>query len=480
MRRLLTILMLVLAAAAAGAATDRFAGVEAVPVSHYAERQTAGTANRLTLYAYPKYYRDAGNRWTATRERFRRDGKRYLADEGVHSLAVAADGTIVGSHKGKAITLRLRALTTLDRDGKEAVAQAVDLSAWVLDDSEIEKGKLTWRDAVSGSAYSVWWFADGFRDAFTLGAASKAAVAAKAPARFGLAFDCVLPDLPIEIGGKPVAAIDTEDTISLRDGTATTRLRPAFLPNPADATGQSGWRERWALKAGRLTQTVPAAALDAVEALRTTVTYDEGDHLTADTALGASTYHYGTDTTMYIGNYSSVQHGMFLFDLSDLTGVTAVSSATLSLYQISHNADALPMSTARILAGTWSQTTSGWNQTGYPCWDYYVTATVAWNTAGCQGVGSDRTALSVNTTTVPVTAAVWVNFDVQEWCDDWLVDGDPNYGFLVMATDATDGRGKFGTLDTVDTSQRPKLTIVYEAAGGGWRFMHFNRMRRQN
>jgi len=448
--------------------------VESTIISHFAERQTVGTSNRLTLHSAPIGYRRDG-KWLRTRERFRLDGGRYLADEAVHALTVEADGQIVATWKGHTTRLKLRALTTINPAGKEAPAMAVDLSTWTLDASEADAGRLTWRDAASGSAYSLWFFAYGFRDSFVLGPGAKGAVRGKSQAlRFGLAFDCSLP------AGAP-EEFDTEAQIAVAVGKGRIRLRPAALPDTRDAAKPHDerrvHRERWSHKAGRLLQTVPLEALDGVGELHTEVSYQEGtDAYTGciDNSLwlGSQDGNYGSH--VYLATRLNAYYGLLSFDLPDL-GSVVVSNAYLTL--VCYASSGTSTISAYQALKPWEETDSSWNQ-----WD--KSGSNEWGTAGAMnaddagventgdGSGADRKATAAfaeagqtgtGTKTLGSGQAGFTAL-AQAWLDATATD---TYGIVIRCTSVADTYQFYRSSEYGTTAERPKLTIVYTAGGGG-------------
>ena len=93
-----------------------------------------------------------------------------------------------------------------------------------------------------------------------------------------------------------------------------------------------------------------------------------------------------------------------------------------------------------------------------------IHGTAAWNTAGCEGIGTDRTAVSASTS--EFTGTGWLDLNVTEWCEDWLVDGASNYGLWISDERDCLDRGSFYSVEyTTNTALRPTLTIEYEAGG---------------
>ena len=478
--RMLTILWL---------STIAFGG--AAPVCHFADDTDLGGGKRQrTIYSHPKYYLDGNGVYQPTVEAFalQADGT-WLAAQGVHSVSAASDGTFKLLHRGATIQLKPVGFCILGADGTPANAWPVILANWALDASKAGTGTLTWTHAATGAQFEIRYVADGFRDRLILSPAMRAAMKAKLAAGAtgcGIAFQCSMPaGLTRTVAG--VAQIDhnTSLPIDLKAAGNWTRMRPAFIPNPADKTGLTGWQEKWRFDSatGLLWQTITTDGLDAVPELRTTVTYQQGASSysgctdTMMLSIGANPayadYNYGSATGINVGSAASSSRKdriLVRFDLSALTGVTSVSSATLSLYPLAgffYGSGPVAVSTARVLV-SWgegnlngSTATAGmcsWNSCAYP---------TAWTTAGCSSLGNDRTAFA-NSLSV-TNATQWFNWDIGVHASSWLVYGTANYGLLLQSdNEAQDEDTQFCSRDyTGDTTLRPKLTIIYSTAAAG-------------
>lgn len=104
------------------------------------------------------------------------------------------------------------------------------------------------------------------------------------------------------------------------------------------------------------------------------------------------------------------------------------------------------------------------------CWSYAF-GTTAWNTAGCEGAGTDRAASASKSLVIPSDASGWQEWkdsgliaDVQAWCDD----PSSNRGWLMRknggGVDDSSVRAfkpyNFGSFE-------PELVITYTEGGGG-------------
>jgi len=491
--------ILALAAVAAVGATASAAA--AVPVCHYADRvDLGGRRHTMTVYAYPKYYRDAANAWQPTRERFRRDGTEWVADQGVHRLSVRADGRAIATHCGHALTFQLRGLTTLEGNAIAGKRLAdIDLAAWTLDTSAAERGALTWRHA-DGSTYTIRYVADQVRDEFVISDARRAAIKAAMPGnaeRWGLDFDLSLPPgLTRRVAGKQEADHDTGKPIEMRGEGCRQRLVPGWVPDPRDATGRAGWRERWRIAGGRMVQSVPVDAIDHARSLRTTVSYQEGvDAYAGTTQMGmisnSGGWHYsGGDRSINAGFRAAgvIDHMLLKFDTL-VSGPITVTTATFQLQKTGGSFTNPGDGTFQLcqMLKTWADRgSSAWEPVGYPNWNMNVYNTVSWGTVGASGDGVDRdlTVLATTTVTTSNQAYTWQSEALDSLVEGWANGTTSNYGVQLKAATETGVIYKTATFAgyaDATTAYRPKLTIVYTEGGGAnpaaaW--MHFQRMRR--
>jgi len=482
------------------AALASIAAGGAVPIRHYADRVDLPNGRRtVTLYAYPKYYRDAANAWQPTRERFRQVGTEWVADQGVHRLSVRADGRAILTHRGHVLTFQLRGLTSLAGTAIAGKRLAeIDLSAWTLDASAAEQGRLTWRHG-DGTTYSVRYVADQVLDEFVISDERRAALKAALPPaaqRWGLDFDITLPPgLTRHVAGKQDAEHDTDRPIEMRGEGCRQRLVPAWVADPRDATGRSGWRERWRIAGGRMVQSLPVTAVDHAKSLRTTVTYQEGvdsySGCTDADILSNASYvdkNDGAAQAFSLG-YTTGAGGekyryLCRFDLSAIGACSAVNSATLALYLYTYWAGSSPMavSSARVRR-EWGEGTGTWSaaNAGEVTWNSAKHGSVTWTTAGCGDTTNDRTA-TANSLSVTSTAG-WKTWNVQPWYEDFLVDGDPNYGTINISDDeGTADVAAYRSRNYATASLRPTLTIDYTPAAAGGSpvaaWLHYQRMRR--
>jgi len=108
------------------------------------------------------------------------------------------------------------------------------------------------------------------------------------------------------------------------------------------------------------------------------------------------------------------------FDLSGIPPSVEISSATLYLWKQTG------LDTSPAGRTYWAyQVTSDWTETGVT-WNSRD-GTNPWTTPG-----GDYTTVDGASTTVPASNYILMGWDVTEIVLNWWVDGDPNYGFLIL------------------------------------------------
>lgn len=180
---------------------------------------------------------------------------------------------------------------------------------------------------------------------------------------------------------------------------------------------------------------------------------------------GAPTTTYGSDTTFELTKYGAGDHthALVKFDLSSVSGPVTVTSVTVGIYLISDGGGTHTIDLRRALRN-WVEAQATWTE--------YATAS-SWTTAGALGAGTDRVDTAsgqitgVASTTqyyTVVQASGGLVDDVQGWINGTF----PNYGWHLERNGAgNDSTFKVFVSDDGTNGQRPYLTVVYTAGGGG-------------
>lgn len=131
-------------------------------------------------------------------------------------------------------------------------------------------------------------------------------------------------------------------------------------------------------------------------------------------------------------------------------GVTVLdASLHLSLAYVS-NSYAMTASIFRINRA-WDHTTATW--------------LTPWAAAGCDAVPVDREGAAVSTASIPADQGTWVSWDVTTLVRDWVTNGLPNNGMLILGQGDLNREVSFQSSNHPDPGFRPKLCITYFGEG---------------
>jgi hypothetical protein len=185
---------------------------------------------------------------------------------------------------------------------------------------------------------------------------------------------------------------------------------------------------------------------------------------------GDTTFQYGANgySSTYdamIANFTSNTFGtcdeafatgtvrsLFRFDVT-LTAST-VDSARLYLYQHVSNGGGSNIKIA-IVRRNWAEG-DGCNVFPNNEVTWSNASSVAWGTAGCNSVPSDRSDWIDTQTTVN---SGWVGFDVTKYFRDVLIDDSVYYGFVLDTASSPNGNTSFRTKEYTTSTYRPYVRI---------------------
>lgn len=181
----------------------------------------------------------------------------------------------------------------------------------------------------------------------------------------------------------------------------------------------------------------------------------------------------GIDPYCYVGESANatdaIYRSLIQFDLSSIPATAKVQSATLTLWRtFDRSTNARVMSIYRLKRAWVEGTKNNAAPADGATWVTYDGVN-SWGFAGCSNTTSDREAASIGTYNAPAgtnagaITAVEVNITltaskVQDWIDGTLTN---NGMLLQMATETNDMWG-FDSSDSANTTQRPRLTVVYK------------------
>ncbi|MCP4538781.1 MAG: DNRLRE domain-containing protein [Chloroflexi bacterium] len=190
------------------------------------------------------------------------------------------------------------------------------------------------------------------------------------------------------------------------------------------------------------------------------------------------TVNYGQNEILQLGR-SGGENPLLYFDLTNVPTNSAVLSATLSLYNTTSGSCSSPGTLPRrvllySVLRDWNEgnqesspidTSGDHGTTGDYASQYYPGegTDVPWNVRG-MAEGSDYVATSESL--ADVVNQGWYTWEVTSLVRAWIRGESPNYGLVLRdatgyEVDNCDYRSFVSSQATADTSQRPKLTVVY-------------------
>lgn len=164
--------------------------------------------------------------------------------------------------------------------------------------------------------------------------------------------------------------------------------------------------------------------------------------------------NFGSDTKLLVLGGSGNAKALVRFDLSSIPAGAVISSATLSLYNHSHQAD-INCGTVSVnpVSKPWAENQATWNVSS---------SGVNWATAGMQA-GADYATDLDTTITIDTAINVWRNFDVTAMVSRWTSGAAGNNGFVIRSA-AWGVKPHFYSSDYLsDPTLRPKLVVKFES-----------------
>lgn len=183
--------------------------------------------------------------------------------------------------------------------------------------------------------------------------------------------------------------------------------------------------------------------------------------------------NYGTATSLFmLSNATQRRHALLRFDLSGLDAGVTITSATLYLYNSNTWASTRNYAVNAILSANanWAETEATWNRTHVVTLEDQRWAgdagDVGGSDAGCSVSGTDYNATAMGTFQSSASSAGTehaISLNTAQVAA-WL--GTTNPGIIIRCTDASVYANEaWASSDHATTGYRPKLVIVYEAAG---------------
>jgi len=172
---------------------------------------------------------------------------------------------------------------------------------------------------------------------------------------------------------------------------------------------------------------------------------------------GYSTTNWGADTEIILDG-TTTRRGIIAFNI---TGLSTVTSAVLSLYVSNRSAVADKGVVSRMLITDWTEGAGGWNPV-VSNWNQYKAST-NWNGGGCSGSGTDYTTTNAVSVSVPARYA-WHNFNITNIWND-AVGAAQSTLSLVLNINDENWVSYWSRHYAVDPSLIPKIT---HDATSGW------------
>ncbi len=178
---------------------------------------------------------------------------------------------------------------------------------------------------------------------------------------------------------------------------------------------------------------------------------------------------HGTDTELELRDKSAKREVPLIF--FDLTGQIPagqdILSAVLTLEKEAGSTSNLTVTAYRVTAGAWSEGDGNDSTAGHADWNHRIHSSTTWP-------GGDFSSAAYTTTdsaSTVVSADGTYNWTVTDIVEPWYLGTNPNYGFALVGSSGHDKTIKFWsseqTTSSLPSSLRPKLTITYQALGGG-------------
>ena len=168
--------------------------------------------------------------------------------------------------------------------------------------------------------------------------------------------------------------------------------------------------------------------------------------------------NYGVDTLLWLdSSASNMSRPLIKFDLSAIPPASAITAATLSLYQTAGNVSASPPNpviNVHRLTRAWVEGTKlGSGSADGATWDSADTI-AAWTTPG----GDFDPSVAASTPANEITG--WKTWDVRALVAGWVSGAYPNNGMLLNAV-GTISVVRFASSDDSTAATRPKLEVTF-------------------
>lgn len=179
---------------------------------------------------------------------------------------------------------------------------------------------------------------------------------------------------------------------------------------------------------------------------------------TIDNTIGSSsaTTNFGTLGFVQVSNGTGdIFHGLVEFTGFSIPGGETVTSALLDMYLQGTTSNARDIQVSRIIQ-TWTELGSTYNT---------YDGTNNWNTAGCQGAGTDKVGTPEDTISVG-TGTGWYTWDVTNIVEGWRAGTFNNEGLILERSGASQSEQFLLRTREGADSTRPQLAVTTVTSGG--------------
>ncbi len=172
----------------------------------------------------------------------------------------------------------------------------------------------------------------------------------------------------------------------------------------------------------------------------------------ADTFIkGLNGSNNGSDDELKVGRDNGGPHlySLLRFDVSSVPAGTAITSATLRLYQFDSNRSGNFNARAYRIDQDWTESGADWST---------ADGATAWSGGG----GGTYSAPPVATTSIEIGTDGWYEWDVTSLMQEWVDGISPNYGIQITYDSVNAGRNvSFASKEHSNAERRPQLVIEY-------------------
>ena len=160
--------------------------------------------------------------------------------------------------------------------------------------------------------------------------------------------------------------------------------------------------------------------------------------------------NYGDQAALYVRS-NDLLSVMMRFDLSTIPADAEIESAMLSLWAYQSTNSNLLVADLYSVLRPWTVTETTWLS---------ATQAIAWTSAGANGIGSDRSASSVDVQGFD-SYNHWYTFTVTSLAESWVRDAQSNNGVIIKGRQGDAVQYSVWSSEALNAALRPFLVIAY-------------------